>query len=158
MKANDFKPFDVICDSMSNAASRIGVPIGAIKAAKNSGSTAFRGSRINITQLREELASVAKEPSLSDVLLSIVKEVADAVGSRLPHRDARFRADCGKLTEAIHNGFGCVLGILEPDSADDFLQKSVSLMESVFAKSTRKKPAASRSTRRRMEAKNHRKD
>jgi hypothetical protein len=152
MRPNGFK--DVICDSMSNAASRLGVPIGAIKAAKNSGSTAFRGSRINLTQLREELAYAAKEPSLSDVLLNIVKEVADAVGSRLPHRDARFRADCGNLTETIHNGFGCVLGILEPGSADDFLQKSASIMESIFAKSTRKKAAASRSTRRRMAAKN----
>jgi hypothetical protein len=153
MKTNGFRPFDHIADSMANAAARIGVPIEVIKAAKRGGSTAFRGSRINITQLREELASVAKEPSLSDVLLSIVKEVADAVGSRLPRRDARFRADCGKLTEAIHNGFGCVLAILEPDSADDFLQKSASIMESIFAKSTRKKGAASRSTRRRMAAK-----
>jgi hypothetical protein len=152
MRANGFKPFDVICDSMSNAASRLGVPIGAIKAAKNSGSTAFRGSRINITQLREELASVAKEPSLSDVLLSIVKEVADAVGSRLPHRDARFRADCGKLTEAIHNGFGCVLGILEPDSADDFLRESAALMENIF-ESTRQKLPRVGPRRRRMAAK-----
>jgi hypothetical protein len=154
MRANGFKPFDDVADSMSNAASRLGVPIGAIKAAKRGGSPSFRGSRINITRLRNELASAAKEPSLSDMLLSIVKEVANAVGSRLPHRDARFRADCGKLTEAIHNGFGCVLGILEPDSADDFLQKSASIMESIFAKSTRKKAAASRSTRRRMAAKN----
>jgi hypothetical protein len=140
MKANGFKPFDVICDSMAHAAARSGLPIEVIKAAKRGGSSAFRGSRINITQLREELASVAKEPSLSDVLLSIVKEVADAVGSRLPHRDAWFRADCGNLTEAIHNGFGCVLGILEPDSADDFLRESAALMENIFKSARPKLP------------------
>jgi hypothetical protein len=157
MKTNHFKPFDV-ADSMANAAARIGVPIELIREAKRNGSSAFRGSRINLTQLREELAAAAKEPSLSDALLSIVREVADAVGSRLPHRDARFRADCRKLTEVIHIGFGCVLGILEHDSADDFLQKSARIMGSIFAKSTRKKAAASRSTRKRMGAKNHRND
>jgi len=135
MKSDDL-PFDETCDSLANAAGRIGVPVEVLKAAKRAGSSAFRGSRVNLTRLREEIAAAAKEP-LSDILLSVVKEVARIVANKLPHGDARLRTDSGKLTQAIHNGFGCALCILEPDSADEFLSKSAVLMESIF-KSTRK--------------------
>src|SRR6266542_342081 len=103
MKTNDL-PSDEMADSMSNAAARIGVPVEVLKAAKRSGSRAFRGSRVNLTQLREEIASAAKEPSTSDVFLMIVEEVARIVASKLPYADATFKSDCGKITVAIHEG------------------------------------------------------
>jgi hypothetical protein len=143
MKANDFKPFDVICDSMSNAAARLGVPIGAIKAAKREGSPSFRGSRINITRLRKELAAAAKEPSLSTLLLNVVKDVARVVSSRVPGADHTFRADSLKITQQIQIGLSLVACILEPNSADDFLKRSASVMEAIW---TRKGCRASRLT------------
>jgi hypothetical protein len=104
MKTNHFKPFDDVADSMANAAARIGVPIEVIKAAKRGGSTAFRGSRINLTRLREEIASAAKEQSLATLLLNIVKDVAHVVSSRLPDADRTFRADSLKITQQIQIG------------------------------------------------------
>jgi hypothetical protein len=155
MRANGFKPFDDVADSMSNAASRLGVPIGAIKAAKRGGSPSFRGSRINITRLRNELASAAKEPSLSTLLLNICRDVARVVSSRLPGADHTFRADSLKITQQIQIGLSLVACILEPNSADDFLRSSASVMEAIW---TRKGCLASRSRRRGMAAKNHRND
>jgi hypothetical protein len=155
MKANGFKPFDDVADSMANAAARIGVPIEVIREAKRNGSSAFRGSRINLTQLREELASAQKEPpSISDVLLNITKEVADVVAGKLvEHHDRPFRDDSIKITQQIQLGLGLVACILEPHSADHFLKRSASVMEAIW---TRKKAAASRSKRRGIAAKNHR--
>jgi hypothetical protein len=100
---------------------------------------------VNLTELVEAIKAEQREPSLSEALLSIAKEVAGIVANKLPHEDARFKADCGKITEMIHMGFGCVLAMLAPDEADDFLPKSATLFESVF-KSTRKKRPAGRSS------------
>jgi hypothetical protein len=126
-----------------------------LRALKRSGCKAFRGSRVNLTELVEAIKAEQREPSLSGVLLSIVEEVARIVANKLPHEDARFRADSGKITETIHNGFACALIVVAPDEVDYFLPKSAALMENIF-KSARKKTAASRSTRKGMAAKNHR--
>jgi hypothetical protein len=134
MKTNHFKPFDDVADSMANAAARIGLPIEVIREAKRNGSSAFRGSRINLTQLREELASAAKETSLSTLLLNVVKDVARVVSSKLPGADRTFRADSLKITQQIQIGLGLVACILEPDSADDFLKKSASVMEAIWTR------------------------
>ncbi|SRR6266705_2190713 len=140
MKTNHFKPFDDVADSMANAAARIGVPIEVIREAKRNGSSAFRGSRVDLTQLREEIASASKGPSTSDVLLMIVEEVAGIVASKLPHTDAVFKSDSCRITEAIHNGFACALVVVEPDSVDQFLKKSAALMENIFKIGSEKLP------------------
>jgi hypothetical protein len=123
---------------MTNAAARLHVSLQAVKAAKRVGCDAFQASRIHLGRLREWLASVEKEPSTSDVLLMIVEQVAGIVGEKLLlYRDAKFRADSRKLTQAIHTGFGAALCVVEPDEADQFLKQSAALMENIF-KSTRK--------------------
>src|SRR5260370_31924474 len=132
MKTDDFKPFDDVCDSMSQAAGRSGIPIGAIKAAKRAGCDAFRGSRVHLEKLREWLASAEKEPSTSDVLLMIVEEVARIVAGKLRQGSARFRADSRKLTEVIHLAFGVALAVAEPGNVDQFLKRSAALFEQVF--------------------------
>jgi hypothetical protein len=67
------------------------------------------------------------------VSLSITEEVARTVAEKLLlYRDARFRADSRKLTEAIHLGFGAALSVVEPDGVDQFLKKSATLMENIF--------------------------
>jgi hypothetical protein len=140
---DDFKPFDDVADSMTAAASRLGVPIGAVKQAKREGADAFRGSRVHVGRLAKWLMKKpgASDVSLSDVLLSVVREVARVVPNKLPHADARFREDSRKLTEVIHNGFGLALCVVEPDSVDRFLKKSAALMENIF-KTDRKRSAS----------------
>jgi hypothetical protein len=133
MKKDDFIPFDDVADSMAAAASRLGVPLQAVKVAKRTGCDAFRGSRVHLGKLREWLASAEKESSTSDNLLMIVQNVAQRVSevlARCPGK--RFRTDSDKLCQAIHNGFAAALCIVEPDSADGFLRKSGALFESVF--------------------------
>src|SRR5438034_2557284 len=98
MKTNGFKPFDGVADSMGQAAALLDVPLEAIKAAKRSGSTAFRGSRVNVTQLRQEIGSAEKGPSTGDVLLMIAEQVASIVAEKLLLcRDAKFEAESDRL-------------------------------------------------------------
>jgi hypothetical protein len=140
MKTNDFKPFDGVADSMGQAAALLGVPLEAIKAAKRSGSTAFRGSRVNVTQLRQEIGSAEKGPTTADVLLIIAHDVAQCVSYALArYPGKRFRAESDKLCHAIQLGLGAAVCIVEPDSADEFLAESAALFESIFEKPARKK-------------------
>jgi hypothetical protein len=137
MKTNH-SGFDDVADSMSAAAGRLGVPLEAVKAAKRSGSSAFRGSRVNLTQLREEIASAEKRPTTADVLLMVAHDLAQRISAALTRYPEKwFRTDCDKLCEAIHNGLGAALCIVEPDSANDFLKKSSAMFESVFQKPAR---------------------
>jgi hypothetical protein len=134
MKTNH-SGFDDVADSMSAAAGRLGLPLEAVKAAKHSGSSAFRGSRVNLTQLREEIASAEKGPTTADVLLMVAHNVAQRVSDALGRSfGKRFRTDSDKLCQAIHNGFAAALCIIEPDSADDFLRESSAMFESVLQK------------------------
>jgi hypothetical protein len=147
VKTNGFKPLDGVVDSMGAAASRLGVPLETVKMAKRTGCDAFRGSRVHLGKLREWLASAEKEPSTSDFFLMIVQDVAQIVAEKLLHyRDARFRADSRKLTEAIHNGFAAALVVVEPDGVDQFLQQSAALMENTFKSARKKLAGASQST------------
>jgi len=57
MKKDDFRPFDDVADSMAAAASRLGVPLEAVKMAKRAGCTAFRGSRIHLGELATSASS-----------------------------------------------------------------------------------------------------
>jgi hypothetical protein len=144
MKMNDFKPFDCVADSMGQAAALLGVPLETIKAAKRSGSTAFRGSRVNVTQLRREIGSAEKGPTTADVLLMVAHDVAQRVSASVArYPGKRFRTESDRLCQAIHNGFGVALCIVEPDSADEFLKKSSAMFESIF-----EKPARNRSRQR----------
>jgi hypothetical protein len=81
MKTNHLA-FDDVADSMSAAAGRTGIPIGVIRAAKRGGCDAFRGSRVNLARLREWLVSAEKEPTLSDVLMSTLEEVATIIADK----------------------------------------------------------------------------
>jgi hypothetical protein len=140
MKTNNFKPFDCVADSMGQAASLLGVPLEAVKAAKRSGSTAFRGSRVNVTQLRQEIGSAEKGLTTADMLLMVARNVAERVSEALARCPGkRFRTDSDKLCQAIHNGFALALCVVGPDSADEFLKKSSAMFESVFQKPARKK-------------------
>jgi hypothetical protein len=123
---------------MSAAAGRLGVPLEAVKAAKRSGSSAFRGGRVNLTQLREEIASAEKGPTTADVLLIIAHDVAQRVSEALARCPGkRFTTDSDRLCQAVHNGFAVALCVVEPDSADEFLKKSSAMFERVFEKPAR---------------------
>jgi hypothetical protein len=128
MKTN-YLAFDDVADSMSAAAGRLGVPLEAVKAAKRSGSTAFRGSRVNVPQLREEIGSPVEQSRPADVLLIIIEQVARIVSEKvLLYKDARFRRDSRKLTQAIQLGFGAAVCVCDPDEGDHFLRQSAALM------------------------------
>jgi hypothetical protein len=110
MKTNDFKPFDCVADSMGQAAALLGMPLEAIKAAQRSGSTAFRGSRVNVTQLRQEIGCAEKGPTRADVLLMVAHDVAQCVSealARCPRK--RFRTEHDKLCQAIQLGLGAAV-------------------------------------------------
>jgi hypothetical protein len=140
MKTNNFKAFDCVADSMGQAAALLGVPLEAIKAAKRSGSTAFRGSRVNVTQLRQEIASAEKGPTTADVLLMVAHDVAQRVSYALAKcRGKRFVAEHDKLCQAIQLGLGAAVCVVEPDSADEFLRESSAMFEGIFRKPAREK-------------------
>ena len=80
------------------------------------------------------------QPTLSELLLCVVKDVAHVISEKLPLHDAPFREESGRMTEQIHLGFGLALAVVEPDRADWFLKRSAVLMESIFT--NRKKPSA----------------
>jgi hypothetical protein len=125
---------------MCQAAAFLGVPLEAIKAAKRSGSTAFRGSRVDVTQLRREIGSVEKAPTTAEVLLIIAHDVARRVSEALARCPGkRFKTESDRLCQAIHNGFAAALCIVEPNLADHFLRESSAMFESVFQKPARKK-------------------
>jgi hypothetical protein len=140
MKADDFKPFDDVADSMAAASARLGVPIEAVKAAKRGGCEAFRGSRVHLGKLREWLPAEKQPAGLSDLLLVVVHDVAHRVSyalARCPGK--RFRGEYDKLCQAIQLGLGAAVCVVEPDSADEFLAESGALFESIFRKPARKK-------------------
>src|SRR5207244_4616542 len=113
MRTNDSRPFDGVADSMAQAAALLGVPLETIKAAKRSGSTAFRGSRVNVTQLREEIGCAGKPPTTGNILLMIAEQVASIVAEKLLRcRGARFEADSDKICQAVHNGFALALCVV----------------------------------------------
>src|SRR5215467_3776262 len=101
MKANGFKAVDDVVDSMAAAASRLGVPLEAVKLAKRNGSSAFRGSRVHLEKLKEDLVLSAKEPGAADVLLIIAHDVAQRVSEALARSpDKRLRTTSDKLCQA----------------------------------------------------------
>lgn len=139
-----FQPFDEVADSMANAASRLGVPLSSVKAAKRAGSNAFVGSRVHLGRLQKFFIAEANkpEPVVAGLLLAVVRDVARVASQKLLEMrgDASFKdfeSDTVKITERIHEGFGLTLLVLEPDRADWFLKRSAALMENAF-KSTRK--------------------
>lgn len=140
MKANHLAFDDVVADSMAQAASLLHVPLEAVKMAKRNGSSAFRGSRVHLGKLKDDLEFRAKEPGVSDVLLIIAHDVAQRVSgvlARCPEK--RFRAEYDRLCQAIQLGLGATVCVVEPDSADEFLAESAALFESIFENATRKK-------------------
>ena len=136
-----FLPFDDVADSMTAAASRLGVPLEAVKMAKRAGCDAFKGSRVNLGRLQKFFTTQATraQPTLSELLLCVVKDVAHVISEKLPLHDTEFREESGRMTEQIHLGFALALAVVEPDRADWFLKRSAVLMESIFT--IRKKPS-----------------
>ena len=57
MKPEDFDEKEV-ADSLQAAASRLGVPLELVKQSKREGSRAFRGSRIYLKLLAQEIAII----------------------------------------------------------------------------------------------------
>jgi hypothetical protein len=132
MKTNHLA-FDDVADSMSAAAGRLRVPLEAVKAAKRLGSSAFRGSRVNLTQLREEIASAENEPSLSEILMNILEMAVLVIASKkAPAKDAF------NLTSAVQVGFGVAVLVLEPARVDEFLRQSAKLCERIVGGPLRK--------------------
>src|SRR5260370_35771833 len=110
---DDFQPFDNVADSMAAAASRLGVPIEAVKQAKRNGSDAFRGSRVHVGKLVKELTqranTHAKEPGVADILEAMLKEALRITADKkIPARDAE------NILSAVQIGFVAAVLILEP--------------------------------------------
>jgi hypothetical protein len=137
MKTDDFKPFDDVADSMTAAASRLGVPIEAVKQAKRNGSDAFRGSRVHVGKLVKELTSQKKPGGIADILEAMLEQALRiTVDKNVPVRDAE------NLLSAIQLGFGAAVVVLEPAKADQFLRRTAKLCEETF------KPIRKTATRR----------
>jgi hypothetical protein len=104
-----------------------------IRAAKRAGCDAFRGSRVHLGKLREWLASAEKEPSASEILMSILESIATVIASKkVPAKDAF------NLTSAVQIGFGVAVLVLEPAQVDEFLQQSAKLCERIVGSPLRK--------------------
>ena len=115
MKDN-FKPFDDVADSMQAAASRLGVPIDAVKQAKRNGSDAFRGSRVHVGKLKKALTS-QKEPGVTDILGAMLEQVLRiTIDKNIPVREAE------NILSTIQIGFGATVLVLEPAAVDQFLR------------------------------------
>ena len=125
MKSDNFKPFDDVVDSMAAAASRLNVPLAKIKEIKRAGCPAFRGSRVHLGELAKALA-VEKELTLSDVLTTILEQVATIIADKKTPQPDAF-----KLTSAVQVGFGVAVLVLEPAEVDEFLHQSAKLCERI---------------------------
>src|SRR5437762_14331065 len=120
---DDFKAFDDVADSMQAAASRLGVPIEAVRQVKRSGSDAFRGSRVHVGKLAKELTS-QKEPGAAEILEVMLEQALRiTVDRNVPVREAE------NLLSAIQLGFGAAVVILEPAKAAQFLRRTAKLCE-----------------------------
>ena len=83
MKTNDL-PLDEVVDTMGIASARLGIPVQVLREVKRAGSRAFQlGSRVNLTELRKELAAATKESSLATLLLNVCRDVAGVVSTKL---------------------------------------------------------------------------
>jgi hypothetical protein len=125
VKTDDVKPFDDVADSMAAAASRLNVPLAKVKEMKRAGCTAFRGSRVHLGELAKALV-VEREPTLSDVLTTILEQVATIIADKnIPQPDAF------NLTSAVQHGFGVAVLVLEPAQVDEFLRQNAKLCERI---------------------------
>src|SRR6266446_5992894 len=133
MKTDDFLPLDDVADSMQAAASRLGVPIEAVRQAKRNGSDAFRGSRVHVGKLAKELTS-QKEPGVAEILEAMLEQALRiTVDKNVPVRDAE------NLLSAIQLGFGAAVVVLEPVESGRFLRRTANLCEETF-KPIRRRP------------------
>lgn len=144
MKTNDL-PLDEVVDTMGIASARLGIPVQVLREVKRAGSRAFQlGSRVNLTELRKELAAATKESSLATLLLNVCRDVAGVVSTKLlEHPDPRFRDDSARITERIQLGLGLTICALEPSSADGFLRESAQIMQNIFKSARQKLPRTS---------------
>src|SRR5207244_8016850 len=115
------------------AASRLGVPLEAVKMAKRAGCDAFKGSRVNLGRLQKFFTTQATraQPTLSELLLCVVKDVAHVISEKLPLHDAPFREESGRMTEQIHLGFDLALAVVEHDRAGWYLLRMDGVMDSL---------------------------
>ena len=128
---NNFQPLDDVADSMQAAASRLGVPLEAVKRAKRDGSDAFRGSRVHVGKLAKELTKQT-EPGVAEILGAMLEQSSRIIaGENIPTRDAE------NLISTMQLGFGVAVLILEPAKVDGFLRRTAKQCEQTF-KSIRK--------------------
>ena len=139
-------------DSMQAAASRLGVPLTLVKRCKRQGSRAFRGSRIYLKLLAQEIAAI-DEPDTIPFNIPTgphcdAKTIEEFQGLLRVAIRARFLTtgeileiildqiieawgpkleskELGKSAEVIHLGFGAAVMLLEADPApDDYLKRT----------------------------------
>jgi hypothetical protein len=109
------------------------VPLAKVKEMKRSGCTAFRGSRVHLGKLAKALVTTENELTTSEVLTTILEQVARIItGKNITQRDA-FR-----LTSAVQLGFGVAVLILEPAEVDEFLRQTAKLCERIVRGPLRK--------------------
>jgi hypothetical protein len=139
-------------DSMQAAANRLGVSLELVKQCKRQGSRAFRGSRVYLKLLAEEIA-VFDEPdtipfnipigphcnpetveAFQELLRVAIRarfvttgEILEIIlGQIIETWGAKLESkEFGKAPETIHLGFGCAVMLLEADpAADNFLSRT----------------------------------
>jgi len=143
-------------DSMRQAAAILDVPLHLVKECKRQGSRAFRGSRIYLKLLAEEIASISEPDTVpfnipigpycspetvrefQELLRVAIRahflttdEILEIILDRIIEAWApKLKSkEFGNVTEVIHTGFGAAVMLLEPDSAtDDFLKRTVAAL------------------------------
>jgi hypothetical protein len=139
-------------DSMRQAAAILDVPLQAVKECKRQGSRAFRGSRIYLKLLAQEIASINKpdtvpfdiptgpncKPETVEAFQGLLRvairarflttgEILEIVLDQIIEAWGQKleSKELGKAAETIHMGFGVAVMLLEPNpAADEFLKRS----------------------------------
>jgi hypothetical protein len=137
---------------MAAAAGRLGVSVDAVKRAKRKGSYAFKGSRVNVNELAQEIKTDEQpgtflfeipvdencDPKIIENFREMLRTAIRCCWLSAPEgfeiferkivevlRDRKVpRRDAEKLTVSIHTGFGAAAWVLAPDDVDIFLKKS----------------------------------
>jgi hypothetical protein len=154
-------------DSMRAAASRLRVPLEVVKQCKRQGSRAFRGSRIYLKLLAQEIAAINEpdtvpfniptgphcSPETIEEFQQLLRvalrarflttgEILEIILDQIieawgPKLESK---DFGKAPEVIHLGFGCAVMLLEADPAtDDFLKRSAAKLDRNAQRSHKRK-------------------
>jgi hypothetical protein len=154
-------------DSMQAAASLLGAPLELVKRCKRQGSRAFRGSRIYLKLLAEEIAAIDEpdtvpfniptgphcNPETVEAFQQLLRvairarflttgEILEIILDQIieawgPKLESK---ELGKSAEVIHLGFGAAVMLLEADPApDDYLKRTAAKLNRNAQKSRKRK-------------------